>query len=95
MVTTLRVHLVDILFDDLSGREFPGIVTVVYTLINQSRPIDICYEVGMEGDSLLITCYREIELRRIPINLPTDFVARFNGKTFRVSDSLEIVFSQR
>jgi hypothetical protein len=97
MVTTLRVRLVDILFEDLSGSEFPGIVTSVYNLINQNRPIDICYEVEMEKDYLFVTCYREVELRRIYINLPTDFIARFDKKTFPVSeDSFErIVFSQR
>ena len=95
MTSTLRVRLVDILFEDLSGKEFPEIVTFVYDLVNKNRPIDIFYEVEMEKDYLFVTCYREIELHRIPINLPSDFVARFDGKSFRVSDSLEIVFSQR
>lgn len=92
--TTLPVYVLDKHVEELTIDELMQIEEFIYEIVNLSKPIDVHYVVFIESDTFLIHCYREIEYRRIYINIPADMRQRNVGKTYRVSDSLEIEFSQ-
>ena len=92
--STLPVFVLHKHMEELTIHELLQIEEFIYEIVNLSRPIDVYYTVFIETDMFLIQSYREIEDRRIYINIPADMRQRNAGKTYRVSDSLEIEFSQ-
>jgi len=94
MATTLPVFVRHKHMEELTIHELLQIEAFIYEIVNFSRPIDVCYVVFIETDMFLIQSYREIEDRRIYINIPAAMRQRNAGKVYRVSDSLEIEFSQ-
>ena len=92
--TTLPVFVRNKDIAELTIHELLQIEEFIYEIVNFSKPIDVHYVGFIESDMFLIHCYREIEDRRIYLNLPADMRRRNAGKVYRVSDSLEIEFSQ-
>ena len=92
--STFPVFVRDRHMEELTVHELIQIEEFIYEIVNLSRPIDVSYAVFIEPNMFLIQSYREIEDRRIYINIPTDMRKRNAGRVYRVSDSLEIEFSQ-
>jgi len=95
-MATLSVSVRNKQLDELTHHELVQIEEFIHYIICINRPIDVFYDVLISEGIFQIKCHREIERTNhwIPINIPTDMRRRNAGKTYRVSDSMEIEFSQ-
>jgi hypothetical protein len=82
--------------DDLTHRELVQVEEFIHSILCINRPIDVFYDVTIVDGLFRIECHREVERTNhvIRINIPTEMRQRNAGKVYRVSDSLEIEFSQ-